>query len=45
MVTKARPEDTLGFLPVRAGKHDMTAIVDNRTGELVSAAAARPWEY
>jgi hypothetical protein len=45
VVTKARPEDTLGFLPVRAGKRDMSAVVDNRTGELVALLPLAPWEY
>ena len=45
VVTKARPEETLGFLPVRAGKRDMSAIVDNRTGELVALLPLAPWEY
>jgi hypothetical protein len=45
VVTAARPEETLGFLPVRAGKRDMSAILDNRTGELVALLPLRPWEY
>src|SRR6185436_2997704 len=30
LVTGSRPEDALGFLPVRAGKHDLSAVLDNR---------------
>ena len=41
----AVPESALGFLPVRAGKHDLSAVLDNRTGELVALLPLRPWEY
>ena len=44
-VSKSRPEAQLGFLPVRAGKRDMSAIVDKRSGEIVALLPHRPWEY
>jgi hypothetical protein len=45
VVTSARPEGSLGFLPVRAGKRDMSAVLDTRTGELVALLPLKPWEY
>lgn len=45
IVTPSRPEEALGFLPVRAGKHDLSAVIDNRTGEFVALLPLRPWEY
>ena len=45
LVTAARPEPSLGFLPVRAGKRDMTAVVDVRDGAIVALLPYKPWEY
>lgn len=39
------PEDKLGFLPMRAGKADMSVVVDKATGNVVSLLPLRPWEY
>jgi hypothetical protein len=39
------PEDKLGFLPMRAGKADMSVVVDKTTGNVLSLLAMRPWEY
>jgi hypothetical protein len=39
------PEDKLGFLPMRAGKRDMTVVVDKATGRVLALLALRPWEY
>lgn len=33
------------FLPLRAGKADLAALVDSRNGDVVYYAALRPWEY
>jgi hypothetical protein len=30
---------------VRAGKHDLSRVLDNRTGDLVALLPLRPWEY
>ena len=38
-----RPEAALGFVPVRAGKYDLAAIIDLRSGDLLHVAALRPW--
>ncbi len=39
------PEDKLGFLPMRAGKSDMTVVVEKATGQVVTLLPLRPWEY
>jgi hypothetical protein len=41
----AGSEDALGFLPMRAGKRDMTVVVRKRDGAFVTLSAMRPWEY
>ncbi len=33
----------LGFLPVRARKKDLTAIIDRKTGEVVKIWSIDPW--
>lgn len=38
-------EERLRFLPMRAGKHDLTVILDAQTGEVLRIAALRPWEF
>jgi len=38
-------ESEIAFLPVRAGKRDLTALVDAANGDLLKLAALRPWEY
>src|SRR5262249_11271221 len=38
-------EQDLRFLPVRAGKIDLTALIDARNAEVVRVVALRPWEY
>jgi hypothetical protein len=38
-------EAGIAFLPVRAGKVDLTAIVDAGKGDLLRLTALRPWEY
>lgn len=45
LVARAGPEDGLGFLPMRAGKRDMTVVVRKKDGAVVSLMALRPWEY
>lgn len=35
----------LGFLPMRAGKRDLAAIVDLQTGDYLGTEALKPWEY
>jgi hypothetical protein len=38
-------EERLRFLPMRAEKTDVTAVLDASTGELLHIAALRPWEF
>lgn len=41
----AVPEERLRILPLRAGKRDLTAIVDAQSGDVLRIAAVRPWEF
>jgi hypothetical protein len=45
LVVASGPEATLGFLPMRAGKSDMTVVVRKEDGAFVTLMALRPWEY
>ena len=45
VAASARTEGGLAFLPMRAGRLDLTVILDARTGEVVTVAALRPWNY
>jgi hypothetical protein len=40
-----RPESRLGFLPMRAGKVDLTVLVDRTNGDYLGNFGLRPWEY
>ena len=40
-----RGESDIGFFPVRAGRRDLTAFVDRRTGEFLGTSTMRPWSY
>lgn len=40
-----RPENRLGFLPLRAGKNDLTVLVDRTNGDYLGNFAFRPWTY
>jgi hypothetical protein len=40
-----RDEAGLAFLPLRAGRRDLAAIVDSRSGAFLGTAALKPWEY
>ncbi|HUP96923.1 MAG TPA: TfpX/TfpZ family type IV pilin accessory protein [Usitatibacter sp.] len=39
-----KPPD-VRFLPVRAGKVDLTALIDAKNGEVLKLVALKPWEY
>jgi hypothetical protein len=41
----AVPEANIRFLPVRAGKIDLTALIDARDGSVLRVVALRPWEF
>jgi hypothetical protein len=45
LVSSAGPEQALGFLPMRAGKRDMTVVVKKKDGAVVALLSLRPWEY
>jgi hypothetical protein len=38
-----RKEEDLRFLPLRAGKVDLTVIVDAKTGEILKISSIKPW--
>lgn len=40
-----RPEAELGYLPMRAGKVDLTVVVDRRSGAPLALSTLKPWEY
>jgi len=40
-----KPEQALGFVPMRAGKSDLAVLVDKQRGDVVDIANLRPWEY
>jgi hypothetical protein len=40
-----KPESQVRFLPMRAGKVDLTVLVDATSGDVLRIAALRPWEY
>lgn len=40
-----RGEEAVGFLPMRAGRRDLTAFIDRRTGAFLGTSALHPWEY
>ena len=37
-------EESLAFLPMRAGERDLTVLIDRRTGDVLRIVALRPWE-
>lgn len=41
----SRGDADLRFLPVRAGKRDLVALLDARDGRALKFVALRPWEY
>jgi len=38
------PEESLGFLPMRAGEHELAVLLDRRNGDVLRITALRPWE-
>ena len=40
-----RGEQGVGFLPMRAGRVDLTVFLDRRTGAFLGTADLRPWKY
>jgi hypothetical protein len=40
-----RKEDEVRYLPLRAGKVDLTVIIDAKTGAAVKIVNLKPWEY
>jgi hypothetical protein len=42
-VGRAQPD--VRFLPLRAGKVDLTVLVDGKNGDVLRMAAIKPWEF
>lgn len=40
-----RPEQDMRFLALRAGKVDLSVLVDAKSGEIIEIAKLKPWEY
>ena len=40
-----RPEEEVAFLPLRAGKQDLSVLVDGKTGQFLALGDFRPWQY
>ena len=40
-----RPEASLGFLPLKTGKHDLAVIIDKSDGGVLEWVGLRPWTY
>jgi hypothetical protein len=40
-----RPAEAIRYLPLRAGKVDMTVLVDAKSGDYLAIAGLHPWEY
>jgi len=38
-----RSENDLRFLPMRAGKFDLTVVIDAKTGDILRISAIKPW--
>lgn len=38
-----KPEAAIGFVPIRAGKSDLSAIVERKTGEVLRVSGVPPW--
>jgi hypothetical protein len=38
-----RKEDDIRFLPMRAGKFDLTVVIDAKTGDILRISSIKPW--
>ena len=43
VASTGRKEDELLFLPMRAGKTDLTVFIDARSGEILKISSIKPW--
>jgi hypothetical protein len=43
VASTGRKEDELRFLPMRAGKFDLTVFIDAKTGAIVKISSIKPW--
>jgi hypothetical protein len=45
LASLGRKEEEVAFLPMRAGKRDLTVLVDARSGDVLRVTEFRPWKY
>lgn len=45
LASLGRKEEEVAFLPMRAGKRDLTVLIDASSGEVLRMTDFRPWKY
>jgi hypothetical protein len=45
LASLGRKEEEVAFLPMRAGKRDLTVLIDARSGEVLRMTDFSPWKY
>lgn len=45
LASLGRKEEEVAFLPLRAGKRDLTVLVDARSGDVLGITDFKPWKY
>jgi hypothetical protein len=45
LASLGREEEEVAFLPMRAGKRDLTVLIDARSGEVLGITDFRPWNH
>lgn len=45
LATLGRKEEQVAFLPLRAGKRDLTVLIDSKSGDVLALTDFRPWKY
>ena len=43
VAASGRPEDTIGFVPMKARNQDMAMVVDRKSGEIIGILPVYPW--
>lgn len=45
LASLGRKEEEVAFLPMRAGKRDLTVLIDAKSGDVLALTDFRPWKY
>lgn len=45
LASLGRKEEEVAFLPLRAGKRDLTVLIDARSGDVLRITDFKPWKY